>query len=478
MIEGNTQQAADKSERLGHLYELALTVAGNPVEVFNHIVRIIAELFGVRVAAVERLDEEKAITLSMYLDGRMVNKGTFDLAGTPCASVRDARSFCTFNGVAERFPQNRFLQDHHIECYIGMPVISSSGEVIAVISAMHDRRFHLSSEDRLFIEPLASRVRLELERFDQALEVRAVRMLLEITREISRVRELDTILQTIVDRTRELLGVDIAAVATLDDVAGATSWKAVSGFKTDVYRTTTFAPGRGTAGRAVASRQTVVLEGIGIKENLPAEEFPIHMAEEVPNSVGVPLMIGERVVGVLIAGYTSSQKFTEQNIRFAESIASQAAVAIENARLFTELAAANKRLLEANQYKTEMIAELSTPVIPIWNQVLLAPIIGTLNAERAQAMTDTLLQRMVGGGADVVILDITGVSNIDTDAAQHLRNTVSAVRVLGAHCIVTGIRGPIAQTLVHLGITLEGIETRRKLSDALQLALSIINSRN
>jgi PKD repeat protein len=79
-----------------------------------------------------------------------------------------------------------------------------------------------------------------------------------------------------------------------------------------------------------------------------------------------------------------------------------------------------------------------------------------------------------GGGADVMILDITGVSNIDTDAAQHLRNTVSAVRVLGARCIITGIRGAIAQTLVHLGITLEDIETRRKLSDALQLAMDII----
>jgi GAF domain-containing protein/anti-anti-sigma regulatory factor len=476
MVEGKTQQAVDKSERLGHLYELALTVAGDPIEVFDHIVKIIAELFGVRAALVERIEEDRVIALSMYLDGKIMHGGVFDLAGMPCANVRDARSFCAYNAARERFPHDQFLQDNLIECYVGVPVVSSGGEVIAIINAMHDRPFHLTNDDRLFLEAMASRVRLELERFDQATEARAVRALLDISREVSRVREVDETLQIVVDRAREFLSVDIAAVATTDDDTGTTSWKATSGFKTDVYRTTKFAPGRGAAGRALTSRQTVVLEGIGIEAGLPADEFPISTAEGVRNSVGIPLMIGARAVGVLIAGYRSDKKFTESSIRFAEAIASQSAVAIENARLFTKLAAANQRLLEADQHKTEMIAELSTPIIPIWDGVLLAPIIGTLNAERAEAMTDALLQRMAGGGADVMILDITGVSNIDTDAAQHLHNTVSAVRVLGARCIITGIRGSVAQTLVHLGITLEDIETRRKLSDALQLALDIISS--
>ena len=121
-----------------------------------------------------------------------------------------------------------------------------------------------------------------------------------------------------------------------------------------------------------------------------------------------------------------------------------------------------------------MIAELSTPVIPIWDRVLLAPIIGTLTSDRAARMTDALLEKTAGGGADVVILDITGVRIIDTEAAQHLRNTASAVGVLGARCIITGIRATVAQTLVHLGITLDDIMTRRKLSDALQLAISFV----
>src|SRR4051812_19358610 len=103
MVEGITQQATDKSERLGRLYELALTVAGNPVEVFDHIVRIIAELFGVRVATVERLEGDKIMVLSMYLDGKILHEGVFDLAVTPCAKVRETHSVCTFNSAAERF---------------------------------------------------------------------------------------------------------------------------------------------------------------------------------------------------------------------------------------------------------------------------------------------------------------------------------------------------------------------------------------
>ena len=476
MVERITQQATGTSEQLARLYELALTVAGNPIEVFDHIVRIIGELFDVRVALVERLDGDHIVALSMYLDGKILHEGVFDLAGTPCADVRETQSFCAYSAVAERFPHDQFLRDYGIEFYIGVPVISSEGEVIAVINAMSDRAINLTSDDRLFLEAMASRVRLELERSDQAIETQALRALLDISVEISRFRKLEETLQLIVESARALLGVDIAAVATLDDSTGTTSWKARSGFTTDLFQNTRFEPGRGTAGRTMLARRTLLLEGIGQNPDLPAEEFPIHMAEGIANSLGVPLMIGERVVGVLITGFREGRKPGEHQIRFAEAIAGQAAVAIENARLFSQLATANERLLKADQMKTEIIAELSTPVIPIWERVLLVPIIGTLTSDRAVRMTDALLERASAGGADVVILDITGVQTIDTEAAGLLRNTVTAVRVLGARSIITGIRASVAQTLVHLGITLDDIETRRKLSDALHLAMRIIEA--
>lgn len=474
MAEGITQPATDTSERLGRIYELALTVVGNPVEVFNHIARIIAEMFGVRVALIARLEGDRIVTLSMGLDGNILNEGVFDLAGTPCAEVRETRAFCSFSGAVERFPQNQFLRDHGIDYYVGLPVISSKGEVIAVISAMNDRAIHISEADRLFLQAMASRVRLELERAEQAIEAQMIRTVLDISVELSRFRKLEETLQLIVEKTKNLLGMDIVALATVDEADGTTSWQAAAGFKTDAFRRTIFSPGRGTAGRALAERRTVVFEGIGESPELSADEFPIHTAEGIHNAIGVPLMVGERSVGVLIAGFTDERRPGEQQIRFAEAIAGQAAVAIENARLFSELAAANDRLVQADQLKTEMIAELSTPVIPIWDRVLLAPIIGTLTSDRAALMTDALLKKTAGGGADVVILDITGVRVIDTEAAQHLRNTASAVGVLGARCIITGIRATVAQTLVHLGISLDDIMTRRKLSDALHLAMSFV----
>jgi len=474
MAEGQIQQAQDSRERLARLYELALTVAGDPIEVFDQIVRIIAELFNLRVAMVEKLEGDKIITLSMYLDGKILHEGVFDLAGTPCAGVREARAFCNFSRAAQTFPQDQFLLDYGIDSYIGMPVISSEDEVIAIINAMHDRPIHLGNEDKLFLEAMASRVRLELERLEKAKEADVIRLLLDISQEISRLKDLDETLRKIVDTGRAIIGVDMVAVATLDDATGATSWKAGSGFKTDTFRKVRFESGRGTAGRAIAAQKTILIEGIGIRPDLPAEEFPIHMAEGVVNSLGVPIMSGDQIMGVLIGGYRSERGLTDLQIKIAEALAAQAGVAIENARMYTKLASANERLVEADRLKTELIAELSTPILPIWDRILLAPIIGTLSADRAEAITEAVLKKTAGGGAEVVIIDITGVRTVDTEAAHHIRNTVAAMRVLGAHCILTGIGAAIAQTLVQLGITLEGIQTRRKLSDGLQLALDIL----
>ncbi|HKG21503.1 MAG TPA: STAS domain-containing protein, partial [Blastocatellia bacterium] len=165
--------------------------------------------------------------------------------------------------------------------------------------------------------------------------------------------------------------------------------------------------------------------------------------------------------------------FTTSQIELAETIAGQAGVAIDNARLFAELESANQRLLDADRLKSKLIAELSTPVIPVRDRVLLAPIIGALTTERAQNLTQAVLDRIAGEKPEVIILDITGMRLVDSDAAQHLRDTVAAVRVLGAHCIITGIGAALAQELVRLGITFEGIETRRKLSDGLKLALDL-----
>jgi len=117
------------------------------------------------------------------------------------------------------------------------------------------------------------------------------------------------------------------------------------------------------------------------------------------------------------------------------------------------------------------ILELSTPIIRLWEGVVAAPLIGTLDTARAQQFTENLLESIVKTRSTVALIDITGVPSVDTRTAQHLIETVSAVRLLGADIILTGIRPAIAQTLVHLGIDLSSVNTRSSLADGLRLAL-------
>ena len=117
------------------------------------------------------------------------------------------------------------------------------------------------------------------------------------------------------------------------------------------------------------------------------------------------------------------------------------------------------------------LLELSTPVIKLWDGVLAVPMIGTLDSARTQMVMETLLERIVQTGSTLAIIDITGVPTVDTLVAQHLLKTVAAIRLMGAECIISGIRPQIAQTIVHLGIDLQGIASKASLADALALAL-------
>jgi rsbT co-antagonist protein RsbR len=115
--------------------------------------------------------------------------------------------------------------------------------------------------------------------------------------------------------------------------------------------------------------------------------------------------------------------------------------------------------------------ELSTPVVKLWDGVLALPMIGTLDSGRTQVVMESLLQRIVDTGAEIAILDITGVPTVDTLVAQHLLKTVTAARLMGADCIISGIRPQIAQTIVHLGVDLQGVVTKATLADAFALAM-------
>ena len=119
----------------------------------------------------------------------------------------------------------------------------------------------------------------------------------------------------------------------------------------------------------------------------------------------------------------------------------------------------------------EELLELSTPVVKLWDGILALPIIGTLNSARTQIVMESLLQKIVDTGSEVAIIDITGVPTVDTLTAQHLLKTVTAARLMGADCIISGIRPQIAQAIVYLGVDLADVTTKATLADAFILAL-------
>lgn len=125
--------------------------------------------------------------------------------------------------------------------------------------------------------------------------------------------------------------------------------------------------------------------------------------------------------------------------------------------------------------QTDEINEISTPVIRVWDGILALPIIGTLDSSRTQVVMENLLQQIVDTGSGIAILDISGVPAVDSLVAQHLIKTVSATRLMGAECIISGIRPEIAQTVVHLGIDLSNIITKSTLASALRYAFNTLS---
>jgi rsbT co-antagonist protein RsbR len=147
-----------------------------------------------------------------------------------------------------------------------------------------------------------------------------------------------------------------------------------------------------------------------------------------------------------------------------------ATLLIDQLGLFTTEAFLKSREQVILRQQRELL-ELSTPVVELWEGVLALPLIGTLDSGRTQVVMESLLEKIVETGAAIAIIDITGVPTVDTLVAQHLMKTVAAARLMGADCIISGIRPQIAQTIVHLGVDLSAVTTKASLADAFSIAL-------
>ena len=159
----------------------------------------------------------------------------------------------------------------------------------------------------------------------------------------------------------------------------------------------------------------------------------------------------------------------------AESIAEKATRDLY--QTVESLKESNGELARMKEVLEHEVLELSTPVVEVWDRVVALPIIGTLDSDRAQRMMETLLEAVMSKGAEIVIMDISGVPVMDTGVAQHVIKTVQAARLMGVKSIVSGIRPETAQTIVNLGVDWGTIQTRASLRDALRLAFSLLGVR-
>ena len=162
-----------------------------------------------------------------------------------------------------------------------------------------------------------------------------------------------------------------------------------------------------------------------------------------------------------------------KEIRDGDTLATvmwEAGLLIDKLGLFTTEAFQKSREQVISRQQRELM-ELSTPVVELWDGILALPLIGTLDSGRTQVVMESLLEKIVETGAAIAIIDITGVPTVDTLVAQHLMKTVAAARLMGADCIISGIRPQIAQTIVHLGVDLSAVTTKASLADAFSIAL-------
>ncbi len=163
------------------------------------------------------------------------------------------------------------------------------------------------------------------------------------------------------------------------------------------------------------------------------------------------------------------QEYANDPAKFM-GLAWQATELLDQLGLFTLEAYTKTRESVISRQQQELL-ELSTPVVELWTGILALPLIGTLDSGRTQVVMQNLLEAIVAKEADLAIIDITGVPTVDTLVAQHLLKTVAAARLMGADCIISGIRPQIAQTIIHLGVDLGAVITKATLADAFRLAL-------
>ncbi|MDY7042548.1 MAG: GAF domain-containing protein, partial [Chloroflexota bacterium] len=227
---------------------------------------------------------------------------------------------------------------------------------------------------------------------------------------------------------------------------------------------------------AVLQRQAVVVNDLSADPR--AADVPDGVRVLASKLAELPIMIGDEVVGLLAVSRRADQEdITDQDVEVLQAVANQVTATMENARLLAETRSSLEQLQEAYEVQArlmETLREMSTPIVPVTREVLVLPLVGAVNAQRAEQVIESLLTGIEERRARVVIMDITGVPVVDANVANYLLRAALAARLLGAEVILVGITPQVAQAVVGLGVDLSEIVTRSDLQSGIAYALSLV----
>jgi anti-anti-sigma regulatory factor/putative methionine-R-sulfoxide reductase with GAF domain len=239
--------------------------------------------------------------------------------------------------------------------------------------------------------------------------------------------------------------------------------------------------GKGLASVVIASKKPLLIRDFEKeKERFPGKEPMIGRSRPARSWLGVPFILVDEAIGLMAVQDDEAEAFNEKHIQLLNSIASPVMVAIERARLFDQTMETVNELKAAQETQQRLLAavrELSTPIIPVLDRVLVMPLVGAIDTARSQQIIETLLSAITTHDTEVVIMDITGVSVMDTSVANHLLEATRAASLLGAQCVLVGMTPEVAQTVVHLGVNLSGLVTMSDLQSGVRFALAKLNRR-
>ncbi|MBN1483415.1 MAG: GAF domain-containing protein [Chloroflexia bacterium] len=350
------------------------------------------------------------------------------------------------------------------------------GETIGVIAAQSYEPNAFEAHHQQVLEMIANQaaaaigsVRLYQTARRQVEELTALQ---QISLKLAATTELSEVLEAIADSAMELLRPN-DVVIYLYNAAGH-KFTLATGLRLTGERGMVVPMPRSDGITAAAARtgEIQVIENVG---GDPGYEPPSDQATKIHSIAGIPLLRAGEVLGVLNVAYYETHHFSPAELRLLQSLADQAAVAVSNASLFRKIQAMMGELqetAEAQSQLLDLVQELSTPVVPLLEQVLLMPLVGSIDSTRGRQILDRLLAMVEKEQAQVVLVDITGVPIVDTSVAQILLHAVQAVRLLGGEVVLVGITPEVAQTLVSLGVDLSGITTRSDLQGGVGYAMA------